>query len=206
MTRNYSNIRSLLSRYRFVLASGSPRRVSLLQENAIPFRQLIPDIDENNHLAEDPVRYAERLAFLKTEAVLPLTTPNEIIIGCDTIVILEGKILGKPSSPDHAFQMLRALSGKKHTVCSAVSLQSHRHAAVIGSELSDVFFKEVSDEAIKAYIRTGEPLDKAGAYGIQNAGGFLVDRVEGNIDNVIGLPMTLLDYLAGKIYSELKAK
>lgn len=206
MTKSYSNIRRLLSRYKLILASGSPRRVALLKENKIPFRQLVPDIDENNHLADDPITYAERLAFLKSEAVLTLTSPDEIIIGCDTIVILEGKILGKPNSPEHAFQMLRALSGKKHTVCSAVSLRNHRHAAVTASEFTDVFFNKVSEEEIKAYIQTGEPLDKAGAYGIQDAGGFLVDRIEGNIDNVIGLPLTLLNHLAGRICSILKVK
>jgi septum formation protein len=199
MTKSYKNLARLLEKYRLVLASGSPRRVCLLREAGIDFRQIIPDIREDDSRHDNPFELATFLAVEKSRAVKDDLEDDEIALGCDTIVVLGKKILGKPASENEAIEMLSELSGRKHTVCSAVSLLSKTGEMVSGHELSDVYFRKVSTSDIRQYVRTGEPLDKAGSYGIQERGVFLVDRVEGNIDNVIGLPRTLLDSLAGKM-------
>jgi septum formation protein len=196
MMNKYKNLENLLLNHRLVLASGSPRRFNLLRKNGISFRQIIPSIDEENSDEQVPSRLAIVLAERKAQAVLNLIEDDEIILGCDTIVILDGNIMGKPDSAEDAFRMLTTLSGKKHTVCSAIALLDRHGRIVRGFELTDVFFMPVGPDEIEKYIATGEPLDKAGAYGIQEQGGFLVDRIAGNVDNVIGLPMTLLDNLA----------
>jgi nucleoside triphosphate pyrophosphatase len=202
MIMKFKELNGLLSKYRLVLASGSPRRVGLLRAAGINFRQLIPDIDENNHACPDPSELATLLAQKKALAVCGEIEIDEVILGCDTIVILNRLVLGKPGSEDEAFEMLSALSGNRHTVCSAIALLERGGHMASGFEFTDVYFNSVSAAQIKEYIKTGEPLDKAGAYGIQEEGGFLVDRIEGNIDNVIGLPMSLLDRLAGKFMTE----
>jgi septum formation protein len=199
MTKNYSNLAALLDKYELVLASGSPRRVRILKEAGIGFRQIIPDIDENGDPDIPPEQLAVHLAQKKARAVLSVVTDREVILGCDTIVVLKGKILGKPESKEHAFEILSRLSGHKHTVCSAAALSLKNGRTVSGYELTEVIFNPVTGEEIRGYIETGEPLDKAGAYGIQGFGAFLVDRYNGNLDNVIGLPMTLVNDLAGKL-------
>jgi septum formation protein len=199
MTTRYKNLDVLLKRHRLVLASGSPRRVQLLREAGIDFRQVVPEIDERDDPGIDPSRLAVLLAVRKAEAVKGRIERDEIILGCDTIVILDDKILGKPESKKEAVQMLSSLSGQKHTVCTAIALLSVSGEIVEGFESTDVYFRTVSSRNIEKYVETDEPLDKAGAYGIQERGVFLVDSIRGNIDNVIGLPMTLLDELAGKL-------
>jgi len=201
---NYNNLRKLLNTYKLLLASGSPRRVRLLNDAGISFRQLIPDIDESNSKQFEPYQLAVHLARRKARAATNQAKDNEIILGCDTIVILNNKILGKPTSKQEAIQMLTDLAGNRHTVCSAVALVGPGENIVDGYELTDVFFKEVSFEDIENYVNSGEPMDKAGAYGIQERGVFLVDRFEGNIDNVIGLPMKLVDKLAGRLGEKLE--
>ncbi len=203
MTMRFRELERLLSKYRLVLASGSPRRVSLLRAAGIDFRQLVPDIDENDHAHPDPSELAVLLAQKKSFSVRGAIKTDEIILGCDTIVILNGLVLGKPGSEAEAFEMLSALSGNRHTVCSAIALLEQGGHMASGFELTDVYFNPVSETQIRAYIETGEPLDKAGAYGIQEEGAFLVDRIKGNIDNVIGLPMGLLERLAGKFLTEM---
>lgn len=193
---NLTNFKRLLESRRLVLASGSPRRVRLLKEADIHFRQIIPSLDEGGFNHEDPYRLAVLLAEKKAEAVSDLLDKDEIALAGDTIVLLDGRILGKPSSPDEALKMLSKLSGNKHTVCSAVALHESGGETVSGFELTDVNFRSVDALRLKEYVASGEPLDKAGAYGIQGSGGFLVDSIEGNLDNVIGLPMALLDRLA----------
>jgi septum formation protein len=159
----------------------------------------VPDIDEKNNDQLKPYELATHLAEKKAESIIGRAKVGDIILGCDTIVILDNKILGKPSSKIEAQQMLSLLAGRKHTVCSAIALRTVSGEPVSGHELTDVYFKNVSPIEIEKYVDTGEPLDKAGAYGIQDTGVFLVDRFVGNIDNIIGLPMTLLDKLAGKL-------
>jgi septum formation protein len=201
---NYKNLHKLLEKYRLVLASGSPRRVKLLNEAGIGFRQVIPDIEESNSKDFKPYELATSLAEKKSRAVFKQTNDYEIILGCDTIVILNGNILGKPLSKEEAIKMLTDLTDNKHTVCSAIALMAPNGEEVSGYELTDVFFKQVSRREIVNYVDSGEPMDKAGAYGIQERGVFLVDRFDGNIDNVIGLPMALLDELAGRLEKKLK--
>lgn len=195
----YKNLHKLVSKYRLILASGSPRRKRLLTEAGIKFEQIIPFIDENNSKADSPVDLALVLAQKKAEAVRNGLNINSIALGCDTIVIINNRILGKPSTPEEAFEMLSLLSGNRHTVCSAITLLDSKGRAVSGFELTNVYFNKDVNSRLHKYIETGEPMDKAGAYGIQGVGGFLVDRIEGNLDNVIGLPMILLDELAGRI-------
>jgi len=199
MTGNYNNLHKLLKKQRLVLASGSPRRVYLLNDIGIKFRQVIPDIHEDNNIHRDPFQLATILAIEKARAIIDILELDEIVLGCDTIVILDGKIMGKPCSKEEARIMLSRLSGNTHTVCSGVAFYDAYGNNVSGYEKTDVVFKKVSPEAIKEYVETGEPLDKAGAYGIQDRGVFLVDRVIGNIDNVIGLPRFLVDELACKL-------
>lgn len=203
MTKNYKNLNFLLNHYRLILASASPRRVYILNKAKIAFRQLIPDIKENIDFNINPHDPAVLLAGQKARAVLSQADADEIILGCDTIVIFDNRVLGKPATKAEAIDMLSILAGNRHTVCTAIALLSKNGLHVDGYELTDVFFNSVSHQEIVEYVNSGEPLDKAGAYGIQDKGVFLVDRVVGNIDNVIGLPMTLLENYAGKM-SELK--
>jgi septum formation protein len=201
---NYNKLRKLLEKYSLVLASGSPRRVRLLNDAGIAFRQLIPDIDESNSKHLKPYELATLLAEEKSQAALVQSNNNEVILGCDTIVVLNNRILGKPSSKEEAIRMLTDLAGNKHTVCSAVALLTRESEIISDYELTDVYFKKVAKQEIENYVDSGEPMDKAGAYGIQERGVFLVDRFAGNIDNVIGLPMSLLDELAGRLVEKLK--
>jgi septum formation protein len=200
MMTNYPNLDRLLFKYKLLLASGSPRRVQILGRHGISFRQFIPDIDENNIANMAPYQLTVKLAKMKALAVKALITDEEIALGCDTIVILNDEVLSKPASPENAIEMLTSLSGNMHTVCSAIALLNAQGKIVSGYEFTDVYFKKTTKFQIEEYVASGEPLDKAGAYGIQELGGFLVDRIDGNIDNVIGLPMTLLDKLAGEIF------
>ncbi|MCX6835365.1 MAG: Maf family protein [candidate division Zixibacteria bacterium] len=181
---------------RLVLGSRSPRRVQLLAELGIVFRQAISEIDETQHLGEDPSRYAVRLAENKALDVVRLCDPDEIVIGGDTVVILEGIILGKPANRDDAIETLLKLSGKRHTVCTALALANGTGLLCSGAEDTGVYFNRITSEQVERYVDTGEPMDKAGAYGIQGMGAFLVDRIEGNLDNVVGLPRALLGILA----------
>lgn len=199
MTENYSNLAALLKNHDLVLASGSPRRVKILKEAGFGFRQVTPDIDENGGDVLPPERLAVHLAEKKAAVVAARATERDIILGCDTIVVLDGEIMGKPLSKKHAFEILSRLSGQKHIVISAVALMKRDGPCSSGFEQTEVIFNAVTDDDIHAYIKTGEPLDKAGAYGIQGFGAFLVDTYIGNLDNVIGLPMTLVNDLAGKL-------
>ena len=196
---NYINLNKLLANNKLILASGSPRRVYLLGKAGIKFEQIIPGIDENDEDWSNPYQTASRLAQKKAKAIAIKAPPNSVVLGCDTIVVINKKVLNKPASPEEALEMLLKLSGDCHTVCSAISLQQSNGLIVTDYELTDVYFNKIEKTQLIEYISSGEPLDKAGAYGIQGAGGFLVDRIEGNLDNVIGLPMKLLDYLAGRI-------
>ncbi len=199
MMKNYFNLNKLLADNKLILASGSPRRVRLLKEAGIKFEQIIPGIDENGENWDHPYQTASDLAQKKAIAITQKAPKNFIVLGCDTIVVIDNEVLGKPNSPKEALAMLTKLSGNCHTVCSAVSLQQANGPVFTDYELTDVYFNKIEKSRLIEYISTKEPLDKAGAYGIQGAGGFLVDRIEGNLDNVIGLPMNLLDNLAGRI-------
>ncbi len=180
-----------------VLASGSPRRQQILTECGLEFDISIPDIDEKSISGDTPERLVVLLAEKKTRAVEH--DKLKAYLGCDTIVVYEGKILNKPIDQADAAQMLKILSSHTHSVFSGLALYDSQldtcHTSV---EESRVTFNEVSNAQIADYIATGEPDDKAGAYGIQGMGRFLVDTVVGNIDNVIGLPVAALERIAGQ--------
>lgn len=186
-----------------VLGSRSPRRRRLLAQAGIHFRQIIPELEENQLRDEPPYDFAERLARNKAHWVTERVVGNDVIIGCDTIVVLNGIVLGKPDSEQAAFETLSALSGNQHTVCTAVALASKGRVLLSGREVTAVHFNTVTPSRIRDYIATKEPMDKAGAYGIQGMGSFLVDRIDGNLDNVIGLPRKLLNDLAKAVVSML---
>ncbi|MEW5795380.1 MAG: Maf family protein [Candidatus Zixiibacteriota bacterium] len=187
---------ALAERRQLVLGSRSPRRIQLLSEMGVRFRQATAEIDETVWPGEDPFDHAVRLAEEKAIVVASQSNLEDIVIGGDTIVVLDGVILGKPESRDEAVRTLQLLAGKRHTVCTALALAERQGLICSGDERTEVYFNAVTLPEIERYVDSGEPMDKAGAYGIQGMGGFLVDRIEGNLDNVVGLPRTLLFCLA----------
>lgn len=202
----YKNLSDLAKIKKIVLGSGSPRRVKLLGELGIEFRQTISGIDEPEHDNGHPYEHARELAEKKALSLRDHLGEDEIVIGADTVVVLDGRAMSKPVDESEAILFLKKLSGVKHTVCTALALSDRNGILACSYELTDVYFNEVTDEQISDYVKTGEPLDKAGAYGIQGMGAFLVDRIEGNLDTVIGLPRKLLDRLAGEVCSNIEQK
>ena len=195
----YPNLIELSRHYQIVLGSGSPRRVELLTETGISFEQSVPLIAEQPSPGEEPFAYALRLAEEKAVVVSARFSAREVVISCDTIVLLEHHLLEKPENEDDAFRILSILSGKQHIVCTAVAFVHDHQVIRSGSELTEVYFNPLTANRIREYIKSCEPMDKAGAYGIQGMGGFLVDRIDGNLDTVVGLPRTLLERLAGEV-------
>lgn len=179
-----------------VLASGSPRRKELLEKAGIPFRVMVSDAEEIAESTIDPAEVAMENARLKAAAVARDLPFSSIVIGADTIVVLDGRIFGKPVGKQDARRMLRALSGRAHQVITGVCIMQGERVERF-AEVTNVVFKQLSDEDIDAYIATGEPLDKAGAYGIQGKGGALVDHIDGSFDNVVGLPVARVHEMLG---------
>ena len=174
-----------------ILASASPRRKELLRYLVPHFEVMPADIDEETlpttcSLFEQPLYLAEKKA-----AALATQHPDALILGCDTAVFASGLILGKPKSERDAFRMLRMLSGKTHTVVTGCCLQQNNRKRVF-CETTAVTFYPLTDTEIDAYLATGEPFDKAGAYGIQGYGRCLVREIHGCYDNVVGLPVARL--------------
>ena len=170
-----------------ILASASPRRRELLQHLGVPFRVVVADIDETPLPGEAPVPYTLRLAEAKARAVLALH-PGTTVLGADTTVTLDGELLGKPVDAEDARRMLRLLRNRIHAVTTGVALlradTTHTHA-----ETTQVFVGDIPDAEIEGYIATGEPMDKAGAYGLQGQAQRWIPRIEGEYSNVIGLPV-----------------
>lgn len=169
-----------------VLASASPRRQALLVSLGLAVEIDPPDVDESLQPGEGPDRYVLRLARAKAETVAR-RHPGRLVLGADTAVVQEGRILGKPRSSEEALQMLGSLAGRTHSVLTAVALAGA--AAAERLVRAEVRFAQLSTEALRWYVATGEPMDKAGAYGVQGIGGFLVDRVVGSPTAVVGLPL-----------------
>ncbi len=199
----YSHIRQLAHRRKLVLGSRSPRRVALLKDLGIAFKQIIPSLEEQRREGEPAFQFARRLAKDKALSVAAKTNAGHLVIGCDTIVVLDDNILQKPRDESEAFEILTTLAGRTHVVCTALALAERGRLVAADYELTNVCFNPVTAQQISGYIATGEPMDKAGAYGIQGMGAFLVDRIDGNLDNVIGLPRTLLDSLAEEVIAKL---
>lgn len=194
---------------RLVLASASPRRTALLDRWGLPHSVDPARIPEEVRDGESPEVHVERLAREKAETVAR-RHPTSLVLAGDTVVVLEGEILGKPEGPEHAREMLRRLSGRGHRVVTGLALadpgplrpgegKSGAHP-IVRSRWDDarVVFRPLAEVEITAYLRTGEPLDKAGAYGIQGFGGTLVTRVEGDYYTVVGLTASGLVALLGE--------
>jgi septum formation protein len=180
---------------KLILASSSPRRAEVLRNAGIDFEVRPADIDETRRPDESAGDYVQRLALEKARAVAEaaMGTEDSIVVGADTVVVNRAEILLKPESPDDARRMLRQLSGGVHEVHTGLTVirMPQRTERVI-EEVTNVHFAQLSDAEIDAYIATGEPFDKAGAYGIQSLGGRYVTRVEGCYFNVMGMPLARL--------------
>ena len=199
--------RELLSTQRIVLASSSPRRKEILTNARLPSFEVIPAECEENldraAYADRPMAYAADTAELKANDVFERLKGERdtnksglIVIGSDTVVALDGKIYGKPKSAGEASEMLRTLSGREHQVHSGVSVIWYRQngdeeqtSSKKFSEGTSVKFADLADKVIEGYVATGEPMDKAGAYGIQAVGGTLVEGIAGDFYNVMGFPL-----------------
>jgi septum formation protein len=175
---------------RVVLASASPRRRDLLNLIGIAHEVRPANIDETMRPREAPRRYAERLAREKASAIAT-RDPDLITIGADTVVVINRKVLGKPADTADAARMLKMLSGREHTVITAVAVSRGRKLRSAIEEVR-VKFRRLRDDEIEAYIAMGEPMDKAGAYGIQGYGATIVERIEGDYFAVMGLPLVRL--------------
>lgn len=175
---------------RVVLASGSPRRRELLNLIGIEHEVRPANIDETMRPRETPRRHTERLAREKASAIAK-RDPDLITIGADTIVVINRKVLGKPRDTDDAARMLGLLSGREHIVTTAVAVARGKKLRSAIEEVR-VRFRRLRDDEIEAYIATGEPMDKAGAYGIQGYGATIVERIEGDYFSVMGLPIVRL--------------
>ena len=174
---------------KLILASNSPRRSHLLAQAGLNFSVIPSDVDEQKLAMSDPDEYVRALAESKARDISE-KHPDSWIIGADTIVLIEQQILGKPDSEDAARKMLRRLSGKTHQVYTGYCICCKREKRLFSDVVkTDVYFKELSDREIEWYIQTGEPFDKAGGYGIQGIGAFLVERISGSYTNVVGLPV-----------------
>lgn len=174
---------------KLILASGSARRRELLELMGYDFEVRITNADENIKLCA-PGEYVEKLALRKARDVFS-AQPDACVVGCDTIVWLDGEIIGKPTNAEDAFCILKKLSGRQHTVYTGIAVLAGNSIQVLHDE-TQVKFTRLSDEELRAYISTGDPLDKAGAYGIQGPGSILVERVDGCYFTVMGLPNPLL--------------
>lgn len=182
---------------RVILASQSPRRRELLTLVGIAHEVMPADIDETPWPDEAPVPHTERLARGKAH-VIAAREPGALVIAADTIVVVDGAILGKPASEADARAMLRQLAGRTHEVCTAVALALGERTESAVVRVS-VRFRELSDETIARYVATGEPMDKAGAYGIQGYGATIVEHIEGDYFAVMGLPLVTVVQLAARL-------
>lgn len=174
-----------------VLASASPRRAGILESLGLRHRACPARIPEERRPGERPEEYAERLARQKAVAVAA-TEPEALVVGGDTVVIVDEEVLEQPEDREAAVAMLRILSGRTHRVATGVAVVTPDGAVHSGVKSTSVRFREFGDEEARAYVDTGEPLDKAGAYGIQGRGAALVCRIEGDYSTVVGLSVPLL--------------
>jgi len=175
-----------------ILASASPRRQQLLAETGLPFTVAVSEVDEEAINSGSPREIAEQRALHKARAVAK-TLPGGLVIGADTIVLCQGQVLGKPKDTADAKRLLSLLSGRSHRVITGVCvLEAPDGRCLVASACTKVVFRRLSPEEIDRYVATGEPMDKAGAYGIQGKGALLVERIVGDYFNVVGLPLTLL--------------
>lgn len=187
---------------KIILASSSPRREEMLNKYKLNPIIFPSEIDEKIIQGESPIQIAMALAFEKCFWASNHFKNSEVIIGADTIVVLEGNIIGKPKNEEDAFNILKTLSGKIHSVITGVCIiKANSNIKIIDYETTEVEFRNLSDDQIIRYINTKEPVDKAGAYGIQGYGQILVKKIDGCYSNVVGLPLGKLDYLLNKFFN-----
>ena len=185
---------------RLVLASQSPRRKELMGFFNMPFDVRVADIDETMDPGEDPRREVARVSRRKAEAVS--RQPGEVVIAADTIVVCDGVVLGKPRSEEEAVQMLCMLSGRTHEVMTGLTVLADG-ICKSGTEVTEVVFRDLDPQEIYDYVQTGEPMDKAGSYGIQGGAALFVEAVMGDYYNVVGLPVCRLGQIL-KMVEELQ--
>jgi septum formation protein len=189
-------LHKLLADKDIILASRSPRRAFLIEQVGLHFRQIPSHIEEHIN-GMNPEEYVMHYARKKAEEIQK-KHPNSLIIGADTTVVLNNEIIGKPRDEDDAFHIVKKLSGKCHEVFTGVSvlLRDNRLTDIAKTK---VYFKQISDEDIREYISTSEPMDKAGAYGIQGFGSQFIDKIEGCYFNVMGFPIPLFYKMCNKV-------
>jgi septum formation protein len=186
-----------------ILASASPRRKELLRQIGLQFEVRVSGVDEDGlRLPEDPVSHAVALALAKAQDVAA-KTDNGVVIGADTVVAVDEHILGKPADTEDALRMLRLLVGRTHQVVTGVAVirvtDGNADAVVTGHAKTDVRFRDVSDGELLAYIASGEPMDKAGAYAIQGRAALFIEAINGDYFNVVGLPLFTLASLLRRV-------
>jgi len=180
-----------------VLASGSPRRYDLRKNLGWNVRVIVPEIDEHVLPKETPEALCVRLSTEKAAKVADVVSKNKdgiLVVAADTIVVVDGDVLGKPSGEEESVHMLKRLQGRAHDVLTGVSVIG-KGKVLSGMERTKVSFRSLDDEAVRAYAATGEGADKAGAYAIQGKGSFLVSSIEGDYFNVVGLPLCRLSLM-----------
>ena len=171
-----------------ILASASPRRKEILENFGFSFKTIVKNIDETSNKTRAEEKILE-IAEKKARATA-IDFPDENIVGADTVVVVDGKILGKPKDEKEAFSMLKSLSGRSHEVITAFSfININKNISYSDYEITKVYFKNLTDDEINWYINTKEPMDKAGAYGIQGKGAFFVEKIEGDFFSVMGFPL-----------------
>ncbi len=183
---------------RLILASGSPRRAALLRQIGVPFEVMAADVDESVATGESPQDYVQRLALAKSTAVLTrlgeggvdaaAAGPTSLVLGADTAVVADGRILGKPDGRDQGVAWLLALSGRWHQVCTGIAVAGHGYSARV-CVVTEVYFRPIEPWEAEAYWQTGEGADKAGGYGIQGIGGIFAESIRGSYSGVVGLPL-----------------
>ncbi|HMO80505.1 MAG TPA: Maf family protein [Pyrinomonadaceae bacterium] len=190
---------SLFQLPQLVLASASPRRAEILAAVGWPFVKDVPEIDESELPDESPDEYVVRLAKAKA-SVIGSKRPAELILGADTTVVVEGRIIGKPADAPEAAEMLRLLSGRWHSVLTGIAV-ARGDSLEVGVQSTRVKFSELSEAEIDFLIRYGEPLDKAGAYAVQAQAALFIESIEGDYWNVVGLPVNLLYETIRRIFN-----
>nr|WP_106780145.1 Maf family protein [Lysinibacillus timonensis] len=177
--------------HHLVLASASPRRKELFSKLGVPFEVITSDVEETSVKAKTMKDYVREVALLKTRDVAS-KVQTKTVIGADTIVVFENSLLHKPKTKEEAITHLKKLSNNVHSVMTAVAIINYDGNEITIVEETKVYFKNLSSKLIEAYVATGDPFDKAGGYGIQTDGALFIDRIEGDYNNVVGLPLASL--------------
>ena len=182
---------NLLKNFKFILASASPRRINLLKNLDLNFKIVKPEVKEINCISKNNFNDVAIINSYRKAKYVAEIFKNDFIAAFDTIVVIGNKILGKPKNKEEAFKMLSILSGKKHHVVTGFTIINlNSNIEIKKSVVTEVYFKELTKNEINWYISTNEPFDKAGAYGIQGKGAFMITKINGSYTNVVGLPLT----------------